>query len=1783
MSSYNDYQHWPQESTSNSDEDELSSPEIEQDDSDDDTESSTSSTSTSGTSSSGSSQSGSDSESTSTADEDETISLKTETVIANKTELSLPAGMCEDEEVFKQLFSVNSWVCLSDLQKQHLKNFLPTFSENDLMEKEITLRMLFGGKSFRFGVNPIDDFHDKLKNGHFRPDIVKMKSLLRRSLKREYRKSQRIYNYNMLKKLISGRKKVIDDLNSSTTSMTNNDGMNDNDMHQQVKRRYFEEVSDIKQLVGDASEDSSDSNYQERPPTRLAKKQRRNLSIIQDSLEPELEIITSTLSSFPDRLDLCKVALPLSNPFEPSDEMYKEMLISHKRKKKKIEQEHKRMKYEQIKEHIKPVVSLSTAEKKKSANSDRPRLKRTKPVKHQNQSIPTPLQLDVQPPLQLDVQSPVQIPVPLDAKLPVQLDAQSPVQLNAQPQVQLDVQPQVQLDVQPQVQLDVQSHKQIDAQSQVQLDDQPHVQLDVQPTMQLDVQPNMQLDESHNILSKQEERTLSEKCSTSYTKEETLQNVVSPPLLSPSSPSISLSNMAEEESIKTNLNAIKLDSCTPILTDFLKMEEEITLNDAIKLEPISLTAEEIRKAEEGQAAAAMLLEQMSDVEEKYNPPLIPSPPLPSPPPSPSPSPPLSSPPPSSSRLSPPPLPENISDSKFSPPNYIQREFHPEDMLTSTMQTINTESPPRIIHPCLHSLTPSDYGSKQLSLSPVSTPSKVITDSNYVGSLSELEGFHVLDIKTMCNEDLDLKTPQMRKMVSSFFALIRDIICANWDYRMDMTALNERVNDWVISTFNNRTNPDWYHSLTLKTWPKSLQSAIGFLAGHFPEWQPEDFVPYIEYKPSLDIYQWIGAGRDSDTRLGDLCKCWLHNLNNISSKLKSINDDVIGIKNVPIPSTTDIISTIEMSETDSTIPIPLPLLDTWIVTPSSDEERAIFQAQEKQRFLKPHRSFIYQMHGYESVVGPVRGIYNSSNIHKAARGHSLLIENRPHFISILVLVRDATARLPNGMGTRSDICTLLKDSQYLMEANLTELHNAVSGALDRLHYEHDPCVKYDPKRKIWIYLHRGRKLEEFERLHLEQQGAVKMKCWRRNKAQKKPLEPKRTPTRKLTSNVLLESLSMLDLPTSSTSDSLPSSSTSPVLPDMRVTQEMTGIDHSKQSIKTPRVTKNRKVPIQTMQMTDNAVELNIDCPTLIDQNSTVSSQIFSIPVSNHISTVTATNSSIISSNNIPNQSFSGNITSHSIISSNSQSIANSFTCQSIANNISSQSIAGNILSQSKAVNSLKVVSSQAVSNNGQMINISQTMNSNNQTFINNNKMVVNNISSNKQVLSSGDLLAIGSRKKTKHVQIAQPVSIGQSSGLTNYQHDHHLNITKSPQIKEQQRQILVLKQKRSDHSISSSEQNTTVVNQTDTIKPQTVQHFIQLQNQQKLQKQQQNMQLKLLQHKQIQQQTLQQNKQQVIIRKTDGDDKTEAVDTEQPQVIFLKQGPRNVQQQEAQQITQQQLQQLLMLRPQQQAGQQAQVVMVKQQGNDQKSIALKPILTSLRGTKIQQTPAKTANLLVQARQATPNVQRKITKPLVGKFMSNQRAQLPVDSVLANRKLSGIPGTPLRISGVQTSKSGQPHYTVVTVAQPKLMPSNQPNIGQKTPTRISTINDRLKSGDTNQPQTVRVVQSQIGGKPLLVTNKAQISSAITGISTSSPVVSSTANTYTVVQQGSQQILVPASSLKSFQGLKVIPISQHNLKGRSQMFARILNSDSVRPVFIHQQSNQDTCSQGPNESNT
>ncbi|EDV19573.1 uncharacterized protein TRIADDRAFT_33249 [Trichoplax adhaerens] len=166
---------------------------------------------------------------------------------------------------------------------------------------------------------------------------------------------------------------------------------------------------------------------------------------------------------------------------------------------------------------------------------------------------------------------------------------------------------------------------------------------------------------------------------------------------------------------------------------------------------------------------------------------------------------------------------------------------------------------------------------------------------------------------------------------------------------------------------------------------------------------------------------------------------------------------------------------------------------YIVKPSSDIDKEAFRNQEQVRYSNPHRAFTYRMHDYDSVVGPVKGIYEKQiSASSKAREHALLKQDRPPFVTILTIARDAAARLPNGEGTRADICELLKDSQYLVECSDSQINSVVSGALDRLHYEKDPCVKYDSSRKLWVYLHRNRTEEEFERIHNTQAAAYQAK-------------------------------------------------------------------------------------------------------------------------------------------------------------------------------------------------------------------------------------------------------------------------------------------------------------------------------------------------------------------------------------------------------------------------------------------------------------------------------------------------------------------------------------------------------------------------------------------------------------------------------------------------------------------------------------------------------------------
>jgi nuclear factor related to kappa-B-binding protein len=59
-------------------------------------------------------------------------------------------------------------------------------------------------------------------------------------------------------------------------------------------------------------------------------------------------------------------------------------------------------------------------------------------------------------------------------------------------------------------------------------------------------------------------------------------------------------------------------------------------------------------------------------------------------------------------------------------------------------------------------------------------------------------------------------------------------------------------------------------------------------------------------------------------------------------------------------------------------------------------------QEKRRYENPNRAFTYRMHGFESVVSPVKGAFAHTSGLTKPRGHTLLVSERPNYITILSL-------------------------------------------------------------------------------------------------------------------------------------------------------------------------------------------------------------------------------------------------------------------------------------------------------------------------------------------------------------------------------------------------------------------------------------------------------------------------------------------------------------------------------------------------------------------------------------------------------------------------------------------------------------------------------------------------------------------------------------------------------------------------------------------------------------
>ncbi|KAL2094714.1 hypothetical protein ACEWY4_009433 [Coilia grayii] len=331
-------------------------------------------------------------------------------------------------------------------------------------------------------------------------------------------------------------------------------------------------------------------------------------------------------------------------------------------------------------------------------------------------------------------------------------------------------------------------------------------------------------------------------------------------------------------------------------------------------------------------------------------------------------------------------------------------------------------------------------------------------------LSDTPTLPLATVKEEPMEERSSSPMVVEEIAISFFHLLENIL--RQESLATSALLEERIQQWQTSPAST-LNP-WY-SLA-PCWSELVQPALHFLAGESKPGViglPSGFSPFVDFHEHTQQWKWLAPVQDGEKDLSALCQLWLESKDHVTSKE---GEDAA----------------------DGTPPAPRVWTD-YVVRPSTGEERHIFQEQEQQRYDQPHKAFTYRLHGFESVVGPVKGVFDKETSLNKAREHSLLRSDRPAYVTILSLVRDAAARLPNGEGTRAEICELLKDSQFLApDVTSAQVNTVVSGALDRLHYEKDPCVKYDIGRKLWIYLHRDRSQEEFERIHQAQAAAAKAK-------------------------------------------------------------------------------------------------------------------------------------------------------------------------------------------------------------------------------------------------------------------------------------------------------------------------------------------------------------------------------------------------------------------------------------------------------------------------------------------------------------------------------------------------------------------------------------------------------------------------------------------------------------------------------------------------------------------
>ncbi|VDO06286.1 unnamed protein product [Rodentolepis nana] len=369
-------------------------------------------------------------------------------------------------------------------------------------------------------------------------------------------------------------------------------------------------------------------------------------------------------------------------------------------------------------------------------------------------------------------------------------------------------------------------------------------------------------------------------------------------------------------------------------------------------------------------------------------------------------------------------------------------------------------------------------------------------------------------KRKLNDELCNFPPELMQYVRGFFNALRLIMTNMADSEDGISAeqLCEIVRVWSSDHRVRRINSQWISRC--EDWSEFVRPALSLLAGKNSTLVLASPPNFVRFNSTTHSWSWLGyrstlcpedpveAAESETATLARLFSLWAR------------RNDLSGgsCKQLPKPSSRNEVEheedevdhfsdNVEEQEAPSAATksrrrqvkpeqVPPPYYTTdWQCALSTPEQRRQFQEQEEKRFSTPWAPFVYNQHGYASVVAPVfrDGSGNKMRATLSARDHPLLRNDRPPWVSISEIVRDAVARLPNGEGTRPEIAMLVQDSGYLVSPfNFKQLNQCISSALDRLQSEGEKSpVMYDSAQRLWIYRFRHLSANDFFRMYKEQ--------------------------------------------------------------------------------------------------------------------------------------------------------------------------------------------------------------------------------------------------------------------------------------------------------------------------------------------------------------------------------------------------------------------------------------------------------------------------------------------------------------------------------------------------------------------------------------------------------------------------------------------------------------------------------------------------------------------------